>query len=397
MVVAPAGTGKTALLSDWSQEETTPVAWVSVNPSADAREFWRGVGSALDHMHPGCADRTAADLDSASALEPTVTRLLDGLHAVPSDGSVLLVDDVHLVDETDELAASIQQFVQQLPDWLHVVLSSRREPRLPLDRLRARGEVVELRFRELLLSPDEAGEMLSREHLALPKAQIESVIARADGWAAALELAVPAARTTDAQERVDDFDAEYERLLRNYVLHEVLGEESAEDLAVLGELSIVDRISPGLADALLDRTDAERWLLRAEARSLVTGVVPAGWYEVHSLVRTVLNGEVASRFPDQLEPLHRRAARWYERAGDVPATLEHLLLGGRPARRCGCWPRSTPTCMTTATRRPFEGRSPPSRRVWPWATSRRSSSSPGASCERAARPSPRWSTTCNGG
>src|SRR5262249_2585714 len=181
-----------------------------------------------------------------------------------------------------------------------VVLSSRREPRLPLERLRARGEVVELGFRELLLSPDEASEMLRREQLALPDAQIESVIERADGWAAALELAVPAARTTDAQDRIDDFDAEYERLLRSYVLHEVLGEESTEDVGVLGDLSVVDRVSAGLAAALLDSVDAERWLQRAEARSIVSGIVPAGWYEVHSLVRTVLKAEMASRFPDRL-------------------------------------------------------------------------------------------------
>jgi LuxR family maltose regulon positive regulatory protein len=281
-------------------------------------------------MFPGCADRSTADLDDARDLDAPVAHLIDALRDVASDRSVLLVDDVHLLDETDELAASIQQFVQHAPDWLHVVLSSRREPRLPLDRLRARGEVVELRFRELLLSPDEATEMLRLEQLALPEAQIESVVERADGWAAALELAVPAARTTDAQDRVDDFDAEYERLLRNYVLHEVLGEESTEDVAMLGDLSIVDRINPGLAAALLDGADAERWLQRAEARSIVTGVVPAGWYEVHSLVRTVLKAELASRFPDRLEPLHRRAAQWYERSGDVPAALEHLLLGGEP-------------------------------------------------------------------
>ncbi|HEY2814894.1 MAG TPA: LuxR C-terminal-related transcriptional regulator [Acidimicrobiales bacterium] len=332
VVVAPAGTGKTSLLSDWSEETSTPTAWLSVNSGARGKEFWRGVGSALGEVCPGCGDRASATLEHSTSLQDPITQLLDDLHSADNSSSVLLVDDVHLVDGAVEITDSIERFVQHLPQWLHVVLASRTEPRLPLDRLRARGLVVEVRFRELQFSAQEATELLRLEHLPLSEPQVASVIERADGWAAALELAVPAARSTEAQAGLEDFDAAYERLLRDYVMREVLGSESPSNLEVLADLSVVHRISASLAEALVDLPHAAAWLEAAEARSIVAPVATPGWYGMHSLVRTVMQGVLATRFPDRVESLHRRAADWYERADEVPAALEHLLLADRPRR-----------------------------------------------------------------
>ena len=126
-------------------------------------------------------------------------QLIADLEAEDRPPAVLVIDDFHLVDGDDFVVESVSRFVRNLPGWLRVVLMSRREPKLPIDRMRSRGQLGEIRFAELRFSPDEAVELMTRLSPALSAERIEAAVQRADGWAASLQLAALAARSRRAQ------------------------------------------------------------------------------------------------------------------------------------------------------------------------------------------------------
>jgi LuxR family maltose regulon positive regulatory protein len=212
-----------------------------------------------------------------------------------------------------------------------VILLSRREPNLPLDRLQARGQLREVRFAELKFSHGEACEMLSRLVPTLSENQINTIARHAAGWAAGLQLAGLAARSSRAHEPVEAPGISGGLLVDDYVWREVLAAEDMELVDALLDVAVADRIDPSLASALMGREDADKLLARAEARGLfVARLAPEGWFKVHSLVRSVLLAELGKRSPTRLTEQHARAARWLEAAGEVPAALEHWLLADRP-------------------------------------------------------------------
>ncbi len=208
---------------------------------------------------------------------------------------------------------------------------SRRVPKLPLDRLRARGRLGEVNFTELRFSPAEAKELLTGLAPTLSDDVIAAAADRADGWAASLQLAALAARSLRAQPAVDALRIDDSALVHDYVLREVLAAEAPEMVEALFELSVVERANSSLAVALTGRSDAGDLLLRAEARGLfVTRIGPEGWFAMHSLVRTVLMDEMAQRSPERLAQQQLRAARWFEDSGEVPLALDYLLAAGEP-------------------------------------------------------------------
>ena len=259
-----------------------------------------------------------------------VEQLLDQLLARSCPPSVIVLDDVHLVDGDDEVATSLGLFLHHLPPWLHVVVLSRRDPVVPIDRLRASGQLGEIRFAELRFSRDEASDMLSRLAPSLSEEQIDATANHVEGWAVGLQMAALAARSRRAQQLIAT-GLESELLVDDYVWHEVLAVEDADVVDVMVETSVVDRVNPSLADALTGRTDTRELLERAEARGLfVNRIGVEGWFAVHALVRAVLLAELARRSPNLLVERHARAARWFEDAGEVPTALEHWLLAQRP-------------------------------------------------------------------
>jgi LuxR family transcriptional regulator, maltose regulon positive regulatory protein len=330
LVVAPAGVGKTVLVSSWAAESTVPTAWLSLDEAdGDGRQLWSGVIAALETLRPGCGDATLTLLRRPGPLADVIQQLLDDLESGADSPRVLVIDDLHLVND-DDVVASLELFLQHLPTWLHVVLLSRREPSLPVDRLKGRGQLGEVHFAELMFSHDEACEMLSRLVPTLSDDQIDATATHAAGWAAGLQLAALAARSDRAHRPVDPRHAAGDLLVDDYVWHEVLAAEEVELVEALLDVSVVDLIDPSLARALTGREDADSLLAHAEARGLfVTRLGPEGWFAVHSLVRAALLAELGRRSPTRLTEQHARAARWFEDAGEVPAALEHWLLADR--------------------------------------------------------------------
>ncbi len=244
---------------------------------------------------------------------------------------MIVIDDVHLVDSDDLIAASLARLLQHLPPWMHFILLSRRDPALPIDRMRSRGHLGEIRFAELRFSPDEAVELLHRLAPALSEEQIEAAVVRSDGWAASLHLAALAARSAHAQadgaspERLDQL------FMQDYVLRELLANEAPELIEVLHAAAVVPRLSSSLARAITERSDAGELLLRAEKRGLFVSRLDAGgWFELHALVRDVLANDMEQHSPHRLAELHARAARWFEDTEEVAVALEQWILAGRP-------------------------------------------------------------------
>jgi LuxR family maltose regulon positive regulatory protein len=331
LVVAPAGVGKTVLVSSWAAEATLPTTWLSLDEAdRDGRALWSGIIAALEALRPGCGKAALLLLHRTGPLADVVRRLLDELDSGPTSPGVLVVDDLHVLDDGDDTLASLALFVQNLPTWLHVILLSRRDATLPLGRLRARGQLAEVRFAELRFSHDEACEMLSRLVPEMPEGEIDATATRAAGWAAGLQLAALAARANRAHEPVEAPAAEGDLLVDDYVWREILAAEDGELVETLRDVSVAKLIEPSLARALTGRDDADDLLARAESRGLfVTRLGPDGSFAVHALVRAALLADLGRRSATRLVEQHVRAARWLEDAEQVPAALQQWLLAGR--------------------------------------------------------------------
>ncbi len=330
-VVAPAGSGKSLLLAGWVEESTIATSWLSLDKGdRDASRLWTGLIAALEVLAPGCGAEALMTLRRHAVLPDVVEHLLDQLLARSCPPSVLVLDDVHLVDGDEDVATSLGMFLHHLPPWLHVIVLSRRDPVVPIDRLRASGQLGEVRFAELRFSRGEASDLLSRLAPSLSEEQLDATTNHVEGWAVGLQMAALAARSRRAQQ-LSATELASELLVDDYVWNEVLAAEDADVVDVMVETAVVDRVNPSLAEALTGRTDTRELLERAEARGLfVNRIGVEGWFAVHALVRAGLLAELARRSPNLLAERHVRAARWFEATGEVATALEHWRLAQRP-------------------------------------------------------------------
>jgi len=330
LLVAPAGSGKTSLLASWADQAGVAQAWLSLDATdRDPDQLWRGVVAALRQAAPAVGADAAELLDRPGMLLAAVDALLSELD-VPRDPAVLIFDDLHLVDDVPEVGASLTLFVQHLPPWLHVVVSSRTAPPLPVPRMRAHGQLHEITFAQLRFSRVEATELLSRIAPQLAPDEVEQATARADGWVASLQLSALAARRGQGTLH-DGPGPDAEQLIADYLWQEVFAGEAPGVVELLLRTSVVQRMSPSLAERLTGRTDSAALLSDAEDRGLfVSRVGASGWYEVHTLVRDALQRELGLRSPGQLAKQHALAAEWFQEHHQVANALEHLLMADRP-------------------------------------------------------------------
>ena len=263
------------------------------------------------------------------SLDHIVVRLLDELDAALTEPTVLVIDDVHVVDDADAVIDSLGLFLRQLPEQLHVVLASRHRLRLPLDRLRARGQLGEVGFEELRFSATESSTMLGSLVPSLTPPEVVEITDRADGWAAGLQLAALGHRAARARAEATPPAPVQDHLVGDYVLREVLVAEEPALTTLLFDISVVERVNPDLARALSGNADAGRLLAEAEARGLfVTRIGSTDWCEIHAPVRGVLVQELAQRDPRRQFECRARAAQWLGAAGELEAALEQWQLAG---------------------------------------------------------------------
>ena len=328
LVCAPAGSGKTILLRTWAAETDEAVAWVAVERGeGDAQRFWLEL---IDALAEAAGDEVIERVTPAPSLTGAVVaeRLLSQLQRL-EEPLVLVIDDLHELDSEDALRW-LETVLTRLPPRLRVVLATREEPTLGLHRLRLAGELTELRAPDLRFSLDESRSLLRADGIALPDTSLGSLHERTEGWAAGLRLAAISLTTHPDPERfVSEFSGS-ERTVAGYLLAEVLERQPPEVRDLLLRTSILERVSGPLADALTGAMGAEATLQRLEDQNAFVTALDAArtWFRYQHLFADLLRLELRRVAPATIPSLHRAAAAWHERQGDVVEAVRHHQAAG---------------------------------------------------------------------
>jgi LuxR family transcriptional regulator, maltose regulon positive regulatory protein len=337
LVDAPAGWGKTTLLASWANWTTLNtdarrIAWLSLDSTDDdPTRFWSYVLAALDTAVPGVAQEALAWLQAPGRplIETVVPALLNELARLTTP-VVVVIDDYHLVADP-AIHDGIAYLVHRLPRTTHLMLVTRYDPPLPRARLRAAGEIAEIRARDLRFDAAEAGSLFNDVlGLDLDVGDVATLLARTEGWAAGLCLA--ALTLTGDKNRhvlVTAFGGT-DRHLIDYVGVEILDTQSPQIREFLLRTSILDRLTAELCDAVTGRTDSASLLERIERHNLF--LVPLDeryrWYRYHHLFAELLRHELSKAAPGTVQSLHRRACDWYRKAGLPADAVSHALAAG---------------------------------------------------------------------
>ena len=303
LVCTPAGFGKTTLLAEWARRSQRPVAWLSLDAGDnDPARFWRHVAAALDGVLPGLADQVGARLRDLEAASPqaVVTMLVNDL-ADAAEELVLVLDDYHLI-QAPPVHESVGFLLEHLPPSLRLMVASRADPPLPLARLRARGELVELRAAELRFTAEEAAELLrTAVGSALPEAAVASLAARTEGWAAGLQLAALSLRDrADVTTFVAGFSGSH-RFVLDYLTEEVLDRQPEPLRSFLLETAVLERLCGPLCAAVTGRGDSQQLLERLERANLFLVRLDEvrGWWRYHQLFADLLGARLQREQPER--------------------------------------------------------------------------------------------------
>jgi LuxR family transcriptional regulator, maltose regulon positive regulatory protein len=333
LVCAPAGYGKTALLAGWARHRERPVAWLSLDAGDnDPARFWRHALAALDGPCPGLGERVGPLLGPPPppSFEGLVTALINELAARPGADEVpLVLDDYHLVG-SEPVHASLGFLLEHLPSGLHPVLASRADPPLALARLRARGQLTELRDAELRFTAGEAADVLRETSGAeLPDVAVTALVTRTEGWAAGLQLAALSLRgQADVAEFVAAFTGSH-RYVLDYLAEEVLERQGEQMRDFLLETAVLDRLSGPLCDAVTGRGGSQALLEQVERAGLFLMPLDEvrGWWRYHQLFADLLRARLQEQ-PGRAAGLHRKAAAWYQGHGLADDAIRHAVAAG---------------------------------------------------------------------
>ena len=331
LLSAPAGFGKTTLLSAWVGEISggRPVAWLSLDPGDnDPVRFWRYYITAIDQLQPGSGESALTLLGAPQAppIEAILTTLLNELADLPTD-AVLVLDDYHLI-ESGAIHEALSFLIDHLPPRTHLIIATRADPPLPLSRLRAHGELNELRADDLRFMPEEAASFLNEfMGLKLTVEDIAELEGRTEGWIAGLQMAALAMRDhTDVAGFIASFTGSNRHVV-DYLAEEVLWRQPEELRTFLLRTSILDRMCAPLCNAIAEHTDGQTTLERLEHANLF--LVPLDnerqWYRYHHLFADVLRQRLSQERPDLVPELHQRASGWFEEEGLVAEAIHHAL------------------------------------------------------------------------
>jgi hypothetical protein len=333
LVDAPAGFGKTTLLTQWcAAADGGRVAWVSLDEGDnDATRFWEYVVEAFRTVEPGVGATALTALHRRGVDIPRVV-LPSVLNDLGEVGSrlVLVLDDYHHVTDVS-CHQTLGFFLDHLPAGIHVVLSTRADPPLSLARMRARGELAELRVAELQFTNQEAAALLNGSMgLQLATEEVERLAERTEGWAAGLVLA---GLSLQGREDPSGFIASFygdNRHIADYLGTEVLERQPEPIRQFLLWTSVLERLSGPLCDAVLE-TEGSADLLRELERSNLF-LMPLDdrrdWYHYQHLFAQLLRLHLGQRDPELVPVLHRRAAAWHRQAGNVDEAIGHASAAG---------------------------------------------------------------------
>jgi LuxR family maltose regulon positive regulatory protein len=334
LVCAPAGFGKTSVLAEWARSSQRPVAWLSLDAGdSDPARFWRYVAAALDRLRGGIAAQVAALLHGSQQppLETVLTVVANEL-AGAAEEVVLVLDDYHQID-APAVHRSLAMLLEHPPPRLRLVLASRADPPLPLARLRAGGQLAELRQRDLRFTAAETAALLRKATgLELPAHSLAALEARTEGWVAGLQLAaLSLSGQSDPAGFVATFTGSH-RYVLDYLTEQVLARQPEELVRFLLETSVLERLSGPLCDAVCSRSDSQQLLERIERANLF--LIPLDdqrrWWRYHHLFADLLQARLQQQRPEQLTKLHQAAAAWCEQHELADDAIGHALAADDP-------------------------------------------------------------------
>jgi LuxR family maltose regulon positive regulatory protein len=330
LVAAPAGYGKTTEVRAWCASRDAALAWVTLDDGDnDPVRLWRYVATAVDRVRSGLGRGALRRLGVAGGpIEVAIDQLMNGVAAL---GSVLVIVLDHL-DEvvSEECLSSLDYALGRRPPNLQVVLLTRVDPALRLARLRAAGELVEVRGDELAFTPVEARELLVvLGRLELGAKEIEMLVARTEGWPAALVLAWLWLRTVEDPARALRGFGGDNRFVAEYISGEVLAALDEDSRAFLYGVAVLGEFTADLCDAVLDRSDSEARLAELEHSNLfVSRLERGGWFRIHSLFAEYARTQLTSVKPGAPAVIHRRAAMWFRSQGLAAEAVRHADAAG---------------------------------------------------------------------
>jgi LuxR family maltose regulon positive regulatory protein len=321
LISAPAGFGKTTLLSQWAGSAPCRVAWLSLDHTDnDWLRFWSYVVAALQTVYPDAGQPALTVLRALQ--EPpaaSVPALLANELLSRQDELVLVLDDYQRI-YAPAIHRGLSLLLDYLPAHVHVFISTREDPPLPLPLLRARAELLELRGEQLALTHAEADAFLnSSMGKGLAGSQVTLLYQRTEGWVTGLQLAALSIQGPRDVDAVVASFAHYRNVM-DYLTAEVLQGQPEQTQRFLLRTSILDHLCASLCDALLDSDDSQQILEALERSNLFTLPLDSfrNWYRYHSLFARSLRLHLQARDPQLAATLHRRASQWYL-ANDMPA------------------------------------------------------------------------------
>ncbi len=336
LIAAPAGFGKTTMLASWLRQATFPTAWVSLESSDDdPSRLWPYLFAALERVIPGSSSSAVELLRQYGSqpplsLEDILTVWINALADLPHP-VVLVLDDYHLI-MTQAIHHGMAYLINHLPANLHLILSTRADPPLPLARMRTRGLLVEIRAADLRFTREETAAFLTQAlGLTLSAEDLAALEARTEGWIAGLQLAALSMQgRNDITDFIQGFTGSH-RYIIDYLVEEVLAQQPDPIQKFLLCTSVLERLEGTLCETVAGEASSEGsgqgMLEQVERANLF--LTPFDdvrlWYRYHPLFAEALRHQLQRRYPSLAPELHRRASRWYEQHGLIRDAVHHAL------------------------------------------------------------------------
>ena len=340
LVSAPAGFGKTTLLSEWYESKAgkmMPLAWLSLDPEDnDIARFLLYLAASLATLEEGISDSVFPLLQMNQPPAPSVilTSLINKLTETLPSPFILVLDDYHVI--TSPAVQDALLFVtENLPPQMHIVILTREDPRLPLARLRVRQQLTEIRAADLRFSLEESAAFLNQiMGLDLAANEVETLETRTEGWIAGLQMAAISMQGREDKSNFIHTFASSHRFIFDYLIEEVLERQTPEIQDFLVKTSILDRMCAPLCDAVTGKSDSQGVLIKLELMNLF--VIPLDdqrtWYRYHHLFSDLLFLRLKELDPDTVATLHLQASYWYEANNLLADAINHAFAVGDISR-----------------------------------------------------------------
>jgi len=346
LISASAGFGKTTLVSEWVASCERPTAWLSLDEGdSDPARFLTYLVSALQTIAPNVGEELLQILQSPQPppIEAILTPLLNEITIIP-DNFIFVLDDYHLTD-SKAVDDTLTFLVEHQSPQMHLVITTREDPNLPLARLRVRSQLTELRVADLRFSPSEAAEFLNKTMgLSLSLENISALEARTEGWIAGLQLAALSMQgNQDVPGFIQSFAGDHQYIV-DYLIEEVLQRQPELVRDFLLQTAILDRLNGPLCEAVTGQLGGKERLEALQRGNFF--LIPLDdkrhWYRYHHLFADVLRMHLMAEQSDQVPALHRRASEWYEQNGSAADAIRHALAGSDFERAAGLIELSAP-------------------------------------------------------